>query len=171
MALLQAPQSTQFATVSTGNYPSTILAVKPLDYTKTPDPFGNVGHWSLEFRWELDDMVGDDEKPVQLPHTIKFQVGDHPAKKGARIGHMPWLTEYTRALGMPDILPGQTVDTDVFLGKRAMLAILLDKDADGKEKSKINGIAALGQANGTARRAKPAPKPAIEPLEDDDVPF
>ena len=171
MALLIAPPSSQFATVDTGTYPSTIIACKALDYTKTPDPFGNIGHWSLQFTWELDDMVDDDDKPVHLPHTIKFQTGDYPAKKGARVGHMPWLTEYTRALLMPDILPGQQVDTDAFLGKRALLSILLDKDAQGADRSKINGIGALAGARSTGRRAASRPAATTEPLEDDDVPF
>lgn len=170
MAFLTAPQANQFTTVATGDYPATVIACKPLDYTTRPDPFGNVGHWSLQFTWELDDMVDDDDKPVHLPHTIKFQVGDFIAKQGARPGHMPWLTEYTRAMQLPDIQAGDHFDTDSLLGKRASLGVVLDTNSEGKETSKIRSIKALGIVAGTARRARAA-TPAVKVIDDEDVPF
>ena len=163
MAILQAPAEKSFPTVPQGVYEASVIGVKPEDHTVEPDPWGNVGHWSLQFRWELwgpEDAYG---APITLLHTIKLELGTYLAKKGARVGHMPWLTEYTRAFGLPDIQPKQAVDTDMFLGKRARLHVLLDRNGDGKERNKINGISA----------SKGDPSPAVPILDEDprDLPF
>jgi hypothetical protein len=172
VAILTAPPEKSFTTVPTGTYPAVVMAVKPLDHTTTPDPFGKVGHWALEFRWQLEGEEDEDGRPIELPHTLKFQTGDRPAKQGARVGHMPWLTEYTRAMGMPDILPDQRFDTDLFNGKRALLTILEDHQ-EGKDPR--NKITAIGPVHGRPSRRLNS-KPAVQPVDDkgidgEDVPF
>lgn len=140
MAILNAPAERSFATVPTGTYPATILSVKVLDFTTQPDPFGKIGHHAFEVRWQLADPVDDDDKPIEILHTIKFATGDYPAKTGARIGHIPWLTEYTRALGMPDIQPKAPFDTDSLNGKRALLSLVEDQKESGGTRNKVIGI-------------------------------
>jgi hypothetical protein len=171
MAILNAPAERSFATVPTGTYPATILSVKVLDFTSTPDPFGKTGHHAFEVRWQLSDQVDDNDAPIEILHTIKFQTGDWPAKQGARIGHIPWLTEYTRAMGLPDIQPKAAFDTDCLNGRRALLSIIEDQKEDGSARNKILGVA---PAAGRARRAAPAPVVAVVPGMDDadfDAPF
>jgi hypothetical protein len=171
VAILNAPAERSFATVPTGTYPATILSVKVLDFTSQPDPFGKTGHHAFEIRHQLNDQVDEDDQPIEILHTIKFQIGDWIVKQGSRAGHIPWLTEYTRALGLPDIQPKQTFDTDSLNGKRSMLSLLEDQKEDGSARNKIIGI---GPAAGRARRAAPAPVVAVVPGMDDmdgDVPF
>lgn len=178
MAILKAPPSRSFATAPQGVYTARVMAVKVEDHTVKPDPFGNVGHYSLQFTWHLDNTMDEDSNPIEVLHTLKFQTGDFIAKQGARPGHMPWLTEYTRAFGMPDIQAGQDVDTDHFLGLRATLGILMEIGSDGRGRNKVNSIQPaqpkMRSANPT-RPAGKAPPPAelgnTGDWEQDDTPF
>ncbi len=177
MAILTAPAEKTFTTVPTGTYAASVIAVKPLDFTVNPDQFGNKGHWSLEFRWQLETEQDADGWSVELPHTLKFQTGSWVAKQGQRVGHMPWLTEYTRAFGLPDIEAGERFDTDTLIGKRAMLTIVEDRQEGGSVRNKITAIGPVhGRAPRPTMQARPQPKPAVPQVEntgidDGDVPF
>jgi hypothetical protein len=137
----------------------------------TPDQFGKTGHYTFVFHWLLEGVTGDQGEEINLPHYVRFEVGDRPYSKGARAGRLPWLTEITRAIGVPDLQPGDDVDPDLWENKRAKLSILLEERADGAPRNRINAAAPVG-----AKKAAPATaaKRVIVAPEDDEseaVPF
>lgn len=139
----------------------------------TPDKFGNTGFLTLIFRWLLIGQTDEDGAPIELIQYVKFATGDKPYTKGARAGKLPWLTEITRAFGEEDIQPGDNVDEQRWVGKRAKLGVLEAHTTDGGRTNSINSVSKytppVKSANG-----KPAPKPQPEPVEEEDgedIPF
>ena len=171
MAILKAPDQKTFSRVPQGTYAARIIAVVPEDHTKTPDQFGELGHWTLKFIWQVEDIRDEDGQSFELAQFVKFVTGDYVAKKGARIGRLPWLTEITRALGEDDIKPGEAVDTDRWIGKRAQLGVLYAREADGGDRNKISAVDTLPAARARTRPAAPGQPKSIVDYDEGDIPF
>lgn len=172
---LTAPAPRTFPTVEQGTYTGIVDTITVEDYTGIADKFGYRGY-KLIFRWRLEGVKTDDGEPFTLPQYVKFETGSAPYAKGARAGRLPWLTEITRAFGEADIEPDDSVDEQLWVGKRAKLSILQQVQPDATFKNAINAVsklakpATVGQA--TARPvARPAAPAAVEDLDSDQVPF
>lgn len=175
MTNLTAPAPRTFPTVEQGTYTGVVDRIDVEDCTQIADKFGYRGI-KLIFRWRLEGVASEEGDPITLPQYVKLETGDRPYSKGPRAGRLPWLTEITRAFGEPDIQPGDGVDPDLWVGKRARLAVLEQAQADGTSRNAINAVGPAKPRTGQAAApAKPAPKPAPTVAEDldpeGDTPF
>lgn len=173
MATLQAPPQKTFPTVDQGTYIGVVESVAIEDHTVEPDKFGRKGHYTLIFRWTIEGQEAEDGSAITLPQYVRLETGERPYSKGPRAGKLPWLTEITRAFGEPDLQPGDDVDPDMWLGKRAKLSVLEQVQADGTFRNAINGVApAAKKAAGQVAKPKPRQAPAAADDDpDDSVPF
>jgi len=165
---LTAPAQRTFPTVDQGTYAARVTEVKVEDHMNVADNFGNKGFYTLVFRWELDDAT-EDLEVVSIPLYVKFQTGDKPLSKGPRAGRLPMLTEITRAFGEEDLQPGDEVDEQAWVGKRANLGILEQVTPDGGRRNSINSVKPIGRKAATGGATRKAPAPVVE--DDGDVPF
>jgi hypothetical protein len=153
-----------------------VESVSVEDHTVKPDIYGKKGFYTLIFRWLIIGQTDEDGNPVTIPQYVKFLTGDKPYKNGARAGKLPWLTEITRAFGLPDIQPGDAFDPESLVGKRAKLGVLLDEQTDGTLKNSVNTVSKPDPRKPVAApkvAPKPVPAPAADEDEDDleSVPF
>lgn len=173
MPTLSAPAPKTFTTVEQGTYTGTVMKIEVEDHTTEPDKFGKKGFFTLVFRWVLEGVEDEDGGEISIPQYVKLTTGDRPITTGTRAGRLPWLTEITRAFGQPDLQPGDPVDTDMWLGKRARLGILQQVQSDGTFKNAINSVnpAKARTAGQAAARVAARPAPAPAPADDDDIAF
>lgn len=168
VATYQAPEQKPFPVVDQGIYTAFVASISVEDYTATPDKFGHKGHYTFVFRWELEDVVEEQGEPITLVQYVRFTTGNKPATQGGRIGRLPWLTEITRAFGEADLLPGQNVDPQQWVHKRARLGVLLNTLPDGTFKNSINTVGPI-IASRSAVLQQPMRSPTAAPLADDEV--
>lgn len=169
MQTLKAPAPRTFPTVDQGTYTGTVQSIVVQDWTSTPDTFGNQGHYTLVFTWRLDDLT-EDGQVVTIPHYVRFETGERPYSKGQRAGKLPWLTEITRALGVPDVEPDDEVDVDEWEGKRVRLAILAEQRLDGTIRNKVNAVLPVLK-KGPRAAARAVPVSIEADLAEADMPF
>jgi hypothetical protein len=167
MPILRAPDRAAFPLVAAGQYVATIVNITHEDFREKEDRFGKKGHIALCLRWQLEGMETEEGAPVELLQTVKLVTGDFIAKQGTRIGRLPWLTEITRALLIPDLQAGQDFDYETWFGKKAVLSIHLDRTADGA-RNHIDAVDKIGAEHKGPRVLQP-PK-ATQP-DEGDIPF
>ena len=143
-----------YPTVDQGTYLAGVDAIVVEDHIKTPDKFGNTGFYTFIFKWRLEGVLSEDDKPIIIPQYVRLETGDRPITKGPRAGRLPLMTEITRAFGEPDLQPADEVDEALWVGKRAKLGVLNTPDAAGVAKNSINSVSV---APPRAKKNKPAP--------------
>lgn len=175
MSTLTAPENKTFPVVDQGTYVAKVESVTVEDHMTKPDAFGKSGHHTLVLRWILIGQTDENGQPIHLVQYAKFSTGDKPYKSGARAGKLPWLTEITRAFGIPDIQPGDEFDPESLVGRRAKLGVLLGETADGTERNSINSVSKPDPRKPVAAPVKKAVQaPAADEdgdLDESSIPF